>query len=420
MDPFEFLPSAVFDQILTHFNGNEILKLSEVSPFWDEEIGNSSVAMDKIKLKIHWRSDRSFFEESQSTVTSQRKYQHLEFLHQSSYLNSMTIVNEILKSSNRKWKSLKIKRISFMSSKEVEDMLQFVAPTIQSINIQDIFVTNYRDICISSLNFPKLRDLRIKHLNLSFIGGFSKCRKLEKFSVNSENPSVVNVIKQILEKNDLKSLEISSKLFKAVFKDIDVSKFKFKLKSFTATDLFKINEDVEKVRENFYNFIKAQMATLETLSVEEWLGVGVFKLMFFLPRLNALSFKGITNLNSDESLDLPVNKNIKSLSFRDYDPPVNVFKAVITCLPNLEKLEMNSMNQEMMDFLSANLKHLKSLKLRTMDATDFTSSDLFPKIDCIDIEYILSELEDVIISIPSKDRNRFVKLFLKSAYTILH
>jgi hypothetical protein len=53
VDPLEKVCSDVHDLILQHFNKEEVLIATEVSPVWNFAISNSSVAMAKIPLKFH-------------------------------------------------------------------------------------------------------------------------------------------------------------------------------------------------------------------------------------------------------------------------------------------------------------------------------------------------------------------------------
>jgi protein associated with RNAse G/E len=142
--------------------------------------------------------------------------------------------------------------------------------------------------------------------------------------------------------------------------------------------------------------------------------------MFHLPELKSLSFRGLWNLQEHEvDLELAINKNIKKLIFVDFEVDLKVMKSLITAIPNLENLQLYSMNQKSMELISKEAKNLKILKLRTIDASDFTSPDLFSKLEEVDIDCILTDTEDEMKKIPREKRNPFVKAFLKSCYDVL-
>lgn len=426
MDPFEVLPSAVFDYILLHFSGRETLKATEVSPLWDEVIGCSNTAMKKIKIKISWHPHRSFFEDAADLmVQSPRKYQNLDFLHQSSFKNSIKMICDILYASRRQWKSVTLKRVTFDTIGEVTQLFEIISPTIESLEIQEIYMFNRRSKVVSGLHFPKLKNLRVKHMDMFFIDAFASCKKLKNIAITSGDPlpPAVKAFKQILENNDLTSLEISSNLFKNVF-DEDISlRTSFKLKSFVASELFKIMQNIATIRMNFHNFLQSQMKNLETLSVDEWFGMDLFKFMFHLPQLKSLSINGLNNIEvmtETADLHLHTSNSITKLTFHDMDPQFKIVKALIDAMPKLEQLEMHSLYQNSMVYLSQHATYLKSLKLRTIEATDLSGTHLFPKLEEFSIDVISSDLEDEIINIRYQDRNRLVKLLLQSSYTILH
>jgi hypothetical protein len=252
MDPFQSLPSAIIDHILQNFSGKELLKLSKVSFFWHEIIGNSPVAMNKIKIKIHWRSDRSFFGATSTMfVKSRRKYQHLEFLHQSSY-KSNKIVLDVLRAPGRKWKSLMVKQINFKTTNEVRKLLKLVAPTVESIDIHEVFIFSNKDINLKDLKFPKLRDLAVEYVSLSLIDAFDECRSLQRLAVSSSTLYLISVdsLSLLLNNNALTSLEISMNLFQLIFSDSDTFKLalsSLKLKSFIASGFSKFGGNSQKL-----------------------------------------------------------------------------------------------------------------------------------------------------------------------------
>ena len=425
MDPFKTLPSAVFDHILQNFSGKEILKYSEVSLLWDHTFGESKVALKKIKIGITWHSDRNFFGEvSEIIVNSPRRYQNIDYFYQPSCWNSVKIVCDILSAANRQWKIIKLKRISFQSADEIIKLFNIFASTVEQLDINEIYIFNHKENRIGGLKFPKLKDLRIKHVDLFFIDAFENCKNLRTLSITSGDPlqPSVDIFKKILVSNKLTSLEISSNLFQNVFDDNEISsKVRFRLKSFVASELFKITTNIEKIRKNFIRFLEFQMDTLLTLSIDEWLGIDVLKFMFHIVNLKSLSIRGLNNIQIAE-VNSPIYKNssIKSFYFHDVNPKFEILKWLVQAIPKLEEIEVHSMNQNSLEFLSKNATHLKSLRLRTLNGVNLNFPDLFPKLESFHIDVITSDLEDEIAEIPSKTQNRLVKLLLNSSYTVLH
>jgi hypothetical protein len=430
MDPFKLLSSDIFDRILQHLTLKETLSTSLVSTVWDEVIGSSFIAMGKIKIKISWQPVESFFGEvSHLFVESPRKYQHLEFEHQSSYKNSIKLVCNILGVVGRKFRSVSLKRVTFQSMQEIRKLFNLIEQTVESLEIEQIYIVDRLKKNFNGLQFPKLKTLYVKHMDLFFIDAFKSCKKLKNITISSDDPlsAAVVAFKEILKNNNLTSLEISSRLFKKTFSDEDISvDITFKLNNFVASELFKVEKEAKIIQTNFYNFLRSQMKSLETLKVDVYMGIDTLKIMFQMEKLTLLSINGLNDMEATDDwlgLQFHINKSIKSLTFRDINIKYSVFKALIDATPNLEYLEVHSLDQNSVEYLSRTSIHLKSLKIQCFtDETNLSCPSLFPKLEEFSVNVILSDFEDAVKNIPVNEQNQLVKLMLdsSSSYTILH
>jgi hypothetical protein len=116
---------------------------------------------------------------------------------------------------------------------------------------------------------------------------------------------------------------------------------------------------------------------------------------------------------------LNVNKSIEELSYQDHGKDFNFMQCVVDAAPNLKKVEIFSLTQNMMEYLSSSLKELESLKLRTLDVTNLSSRDLFAKLKKVQIDILSSTLESKILAIPVDDCNPLVMLVKDSNYIVL-
>ena len=429
MDPLEVL-ADISDFVLQHFSAKELLTLTEVHPFWNEVIGSSVKAMSKIKVLINvYRSNSEILESASSDlVKSSRKYQEIEMLDMSGLISTTKSVHRILIEPERKWKSITLKHVTLDSLEQLETAFNIIEKSLETLEIDEIsFRFPAIGVNFTNKTFPKLKVLRLKHHNWnSFHHAFTRCQNLNEFRMCSSKISSEPVL-EILKRNvNLNILEVSTAVFYQIFSSNDEfwQKNNLKLNTFEAHFTSHTSHDVEKIRKNFLNFLNTQAESLETLVIDRWMGVEVLKLIFHLPKLKNLTIDGLKNLMlmpNWRNFSLKLNKSIQNLTFYDVHPEFQIVKSLIDATPNLTHLEMHSMDQQVMEYLSENSKDLKALKLRAMEATDFSSRHLFPKLQEFAICIVFANQEDAMKLIPEEGRNSLVKLLLlQSDYTFLH
>jgi len=256
---------------------------------------------------------------------------------------------DTLSKSCRNWKSVELKSLIFLSAGELEFLLKSFQNTVEELELVNILVRN--KICLEVLTFPKLKSLkitinRIKHGRISEI--FVNCKKIEKLCIASN------------------------------------------ISCYTPIDKFLINS----------------FDSLNYLSFNCILCPDRLKLIFKIPKLKYLNVGDITSiLDSLSYIQLNVNKSIEELRYQVYGNNVNLIKYVFDAVPNLKTIVTFSLTQDMMEYISSNLKELEVLQLQTLDVTDFPSTYTFAKLEKFQIKFISSTLKVEFIKNSIKIKN---------------
>lgn len=416
MDPLTYFPPEITDLFFSYLSVSEILSATEVSTKWNEVIGASLKTMKRVQLKFFWEEKSTFIsnEVLDTLVSSKRKYQNIDLKYQSSHIDA---VSTILSSNNRQWKSVKLKRLNYSSEPpHFIDLLKHVEKSVVKLELNDFYVTQHEEepVC---LNFNNLKVLKMKFFDGSNLieKAFFKCQNLEELQISSSYKSS-DVLKTIFKQNPkLKYLQISSGLFNEIFSLNLIQEIPFKLKVFKSTDDYR-----KTMIENLVPFFEKHMNFLEEISLSH-INVEALQIVFHMPKLKKLRLGVIHTIgNNMNAVQLHVNQSIEVLSFHDNNNNLNSMKKFINATPNVKDLEMFSLTQPMMTFLSANAKKLEKLQLRCVDITDISNRKLFPCLKQVKVEIISAAFENHMLSIPQENQNSFVKLVLNSCYVMLH
>lgn len=76
LDPLCLSAERPYNEILKYLSGNDLLNLTEVSRQWNQLIGQSPVAMNKIQLVINENWSREF--DIEDVISSERQYKHIK------------------------------------------------------------------------------------------------------------------------------------------------------------------------------------------------------------------------------------------------------------------------------------------------------------------------------------------------------
>lgn len=418
MDPLVFFPSNVSDCILQHLEASEIISATEVSRAWEEVIGSSFSAMMKLKLVITYKSSSN---QAPELLESLRKYQHLVLDSPSVPLDDIIAV---MSAPPRKWKSIRLQCVHFESPIQFYEFMGIVEPTVEEVFVKEVKFKFHQELDLDDfqhLSFPKLKTLILELSSIHKV--FTSCRSLTSLDVNYWDSEATPTVRQIMANNDhLKYLKVTTNLLPPLFDDYVAPHNRLQLTTFIAKDWpWIINSKPNE--KCFISFLESQKKSLETIILEKWMGLSVLKFLFGMPKLKTLTLKRFDKAEKTidwKSFELHRSRSIESLSYDDSTNGFDVLKALIDGAPNIKKLEIFSMDQKSMNYVSAKAPSLSSLTLRTIEATDFTSANLFPKIKELVIDVVHESVETSVERIPTENQNEFVRLFLKADYSMLH
>jgi hypothetical protein len=399
MDQIEYFSRylGLFEMIFQHFNGDELIKFSEINTFWFSSIAFSRKLMKKIKVVIRkpkFSSDKFMTTyETQLLKNSLREYQNFEIT--SCVYLSCELSNElqeILSAPEREWKSISITKTCFPSTEDLIGIFKAIEKNVENLIIENLSVvdsTSGKHQQAASLKFGKLKSLKIQHVDRNlFEQAFCWCENVEElhllegyYSLGSKG---TQLLLKILQRNKkLKKFHISSHIFSQIFyKDISES-VSFRLIRFTLNNVCEASFD-GNIQLNFFYFLLAQMEHLESVTLKAWLGEEILKLLFEMPKLKSLKLKGVhcekTNIPW-EDLNLNPSQSITHLNYQDISCNDVVFKTVLNATPLLKSLSLYSMDYKMMKhFVSTEIK-LEKLCVECLLGSEYYSENVARLID---------------------------------------
>lgn len=156
LDPFERVEEeALFENILQHLTGSELLKVTEVSHRYNQIVSESKRCLNKIVLVVNEETIDSDFDDFQ------RAYRHLR-----------------ASDSGKKKKPALKENVS----KQLVIVLQNMSPSLISIDVQS---NMNNDFTAFDGNFDKLQDLKILILNQFVARIFNSAHNLRTLTINS-------------------------------------------------------------------------------------------------------------------------------------------------------------------------------------------------------------------------------------------
>lgn len=381
LNPLCIFPEEINDLFVQHVTGAELLKLSEVSTEFYDIIADSARCMKKIK--IHLKKKEFSEDEKMLMAKSCRKYQTLEIAQFNGLLKA---TKEIIEGRNLK--VVVIKCIDFETIVDAAEFFNILEPSIEELRMDQVYIKSVvrrHEIKQKSLEFPKLKVLETKCCQaLLYYEVFVSCKTLKTFVIKSGSHISTlarEAIKTILRVNTgIEVLGIHFNVFNLIFSENIGESVQFKLREFHANDLYRVPQFYNQVKVNLQKFLMKQMKTLEAISMSDWMGVDVTKMIFHIPKMKQLSLKGFHHTELDvewEKMELHRNLVVESLEFSDMSNNFLILEEIIKTLPNLKVLKLYSMDQKSMEFLSLNCKLLVSLFVEHFRATDVSNEKLF-------------------------------------------
>lgn len=199
-NPIECFPQQICEKIFENLSHFDLLSASLVSSDWYDFIAKTPCCMRKLKLTFSFKTSKNLSPEmKQILIESKRKYENIDYMHQSKVLQD---VQDILAVPGRKWKKLLILRINFPSTADAMNFLSVVDPTIEELRLdkvrnwclilKSVFIRLINpQVYIDSiyycdpkkeLKFPKLKILEAKYIQVRIVKLFPDSIDLLNFT----------------------------------------------------------------------------------------------------------------------------------------------------------------------------------------------------------------------------------------------
>lgn len=352
LDPLEILHFDVHELLFQHLGADDVVSASSVSSLWFEETETSAKCMEKLHLRIvvPYSEERSekFLSISKDLI-SRRKYQNI-YLH-----NFHNIIPEILKIlEGRNWKKVYISVRNLHAKKDFLDVMKLIEPSVENLSISLTSIRNVEEIAPKiNFIFPKLKNLDLSRSHGLLMEEISEnCKNIKTLRIDLDHQTWERhqkFLHKILANNEqLEKLTLWRCSAELAFQLEHIKAYKFKLKKF----FFK-NRDHSSptdIEENcLFDFLESQANSLESLKLEEWMGVEVFKMQFKLPKLQELT---IDMYDAESTIEWDHLKLIPSLSIRKFHidsyrkNKIKIFNALFGAMPNLKFLTMDTLDNE--------------------------------------------------------------------------
>lgn len=388
-DPVKIFPETVFELVLNHLSGKDILRCSTVNRCWQKAIASSDRNIEKLRLNVfetHCGKCKKFApEDARCIINSRRKYKHLTM----SVTRNFTSDHSLLVASFQ-WETLTLDGHTFKSEIELINFLGLIEPTIVGLDLRSIRIVYSKQhvIAESALIFPKLRKLRLENcysylhaavfnhvelLQLLEIETFShtsdferefydRVKGIQKMLIG--NPHITRLTLN-LHQGDFDSMFMDERFLSRIRFHLEWLKVKkFRKLTGSSTNIVQIN--------NFSKFLSSQKNTITMLQLSDWLGNDVLETV--INSLDKLIYLNIQDLDSygkinDSIANMNLFKNesiIRLDLFSSFSKYTELQNILLQMLPGLKILTIGTINQEILNTLAE-----KNLKLQSIIVDHF-------------------------------------------------
>lgn len=356
------IPDEVLEIIFSHLNGKDVKKAMLVSSKWNEIISRSAKCLKKLKLTMTDTKDQ-FVKDSQKLLRSTRKYQNIS-IHDGK--ENMELIYKIVnaKKSLTFLKSVEIHNTKFRDPSKFLKFIEVFEPSVEHLSLHGVTIEKSKDYDID-FEFENLKSVQICYCDQSiFLNILINCANLESLSIGNSKvkPSDPSDIISMLQRcKNLKQLHLNTETFSEIF-STDISEMPFNLVDLSVLN-YGIKIDIEKTSENFRKFLQAQSKSIKKIHLGDFFGIKILKFVFGMKSLKSLKMLHLPLIRW-EPMILKPSATIETL---DIITSSTVNKERIKCLlyavPKAKLLKLQSVNEEIAQFIKQNLKEVESIKI---------------------------------------------------------
>lgn len=342
LDPFERITEeALYDNILQHLTGSEILKLSEVSQRCDEIISDSKCCLDKIALVVNETTISDFYD-------FQRDYRHLRV------------------SDTNHWP--KTSQNAKMKNQKMIELSEKFSHSLVSIEVKSNLLMN--DDEVLEVNLNELTELKIMLLNKFLVKFFSSTPKLKCLMIGYTTLSHADAISFVAQFRTIETLRMRFNIFDRLFAEDISSKVSFQLKTL---EIQKSYNGRTTCDENLEFFLISQAESLKEL---EFINIAHAQTLNLI--LDKLKIKKLTINFVDEPINLnpTINKHVTELVLKNEQNYESLFRAA----PNLRKLHIHKISKALIEYLSTQMKSVADVSFTELkDGFEESVQDFYTK-----------------------------------------
>lgn len=353
-DPLQVLSSDLFELIFQHLRNEDVLESSLVSPSWSKHTENSQKCMEKLHLKIvipfdDKKSDGERYQSISKDLKSGRKYQNIYLHNIRDYLPQVLDILE-----GRNWKKVYISSRNLKSKAEFYKIIEFICPKVENLSISFTWLqASAEDVAVQKFAFPCLRILDLSRCCGMLVEEISDdCVNLRELKLDFDKGTwkrqEENVWKILKNNRSLEKLVLMRCCPELIFKYEKIQQYQFRLRNFFLTT----KKDTSTMLESncVHDFLESQAEHLESLRLEEWFGLHVFRMIFKMPRLRALiiDLYDAEDTIDWENLSLSTSFSIEKIHIDGYPEELRteLFASVFDAMPNLRVLVMDYLDNE--------------------------------------------------------------------------
>lgn len=297
---FNNFPIEVFDFVFQHFTGNELLKISEMSPSFNSHMAASRTCMKKIAIKLE--APEMTEEHKRLLSKSQRKYTHIKVA-KSAMLEP---TQDILKAPGRQWSSVILNAVNFKTIEDAYSFLKTIQGNVEKLSLKNVGLDNLptTGTIQETVTFPNLKVFETSYcrflMNHQLFAGCTQLKTLVISSGIMTNPSKEGVQKMLAQNEKLTVLRLGQMVTKSILKEDISQSINFKLKEFIIEGPYYDYSDRENdvYKKNLNLFLKTQAATLEKIIIGKECGDEIMETIQGMPNLTRLEVKSLGHHNS--------------------------------------------------------------------------------------------------------------------------
>lgn len=367
-DPVEIFSAITCERIFSYLSVQDLLNCSLVSKNYYELIAKTPNCMRRLKICIALFNKFAPEEFQYLTILneSSRIYQHFESYNVSiDFYNAYVIQTQL--------KSIKMRRVSVHDEGELRIFFTGINDNIEELKLQR-YVDSQQELELSydlavSCSFPKLRHLELQYIPDFIFKYFTTCKNLTELKVTGKRD--VNFYNILRLNPQLKKLTIVTDDIDNYF-DEDVTKYiQCKLTYFEARDIYNLTA---RCIENFKLLLEKQIRYLEEIDLGDWIAADIVKMIFHMPRLKTLTFKGFHNIEEHvrmNEIDFHRSQSITTLNLIDTFSKFDILQAFIQACPNVNRLKIYSLKKETLNYLTRALPNLQALTVDLLEIKEF-------------------------------------------------